>query len=169
MQKALDSLKDVFNQIRSGKASPALFDRICVDYYGTQTPINQVANISTPEARAILIQPWDKESLPLIEKAIMTSNLSLNPSNDGKVIRILMPPLTEERRKDLVKQAKTETEKHRVSLRNLRRDILEEVKKDGATEDEEKMFSSEIQKITDIYMKKIESLLEEKEKEIMEI
>ncbi len=169
MQKILHSLQEVFNQIRSGKASASLFDRVQVDYYGTPTPINQVATISIPEARMILIQPWDKASLPLIEKAILTSNLSLNPSNDGKVLRINLPPLTEERRKELVKQAKAEAEKHRISARNARRDALEDIKKNVSSEDEEKVFSAEIQKITDAFIKKIDAILEEKEKEIMEI
>lgn len=169
MEKILHSLREVFNQIRSGKASASLFDRVQVDYYGTPTPINQVATISTPEARTILIQPWDKASLVLIEKAILTSSLSLNPSNDGKVLRINLPPLTQERRKELVKQAKTEAEKHRISVRNARRDILEHIKKNEQAEDQEKIFAAEIQKITNTYMKKIDTLLEEKEQEIMEI
>lgn len=169
MEKILHSVREVFNQIRSGKASPTLFDRIQVDYYGTPTPINQIATISTPEARTILIQPWDKASLPLVEKAILTSSLSLNPNNDGKVLRINLPPLTEERRKELVKQSKVEAEKHRVSLRNVRRDILEEIKKNIRTEDEEKVLTTEIQKIVDLYMRKIDVILDEKEKEIMEI
>lgn len=169
MQKILHSLQEVFNQIRSSKATSSLFDRVQVDYYGTPTPINQVATISIPEARMILIQPWDKASLPLVEKAILTSNLSLTPSNDGKVLRISLPPLTEERRKELVKQAKVEAEKHRVSARNARRDVLENIKKNVSSEDEEKIAASEIQKVTDACIGKIDTALEEKEKEIMEI
>lgn len=173
MKKSLSSLKDVFATLRTGRASAALFDRIRVEAYGEKSPINQVANISVPEARLIVIQPWDKELIDEIEKAIRTSELSLNPSNDGKVIRISIPPLTEERRKDLVKQAKNHAEQSRVAVRNIRRDGNEELKKllkdSKITEDEHSKTEAEFQKLTDSYIGKINQILEEKEKEIMEV
>jgi ribosome recycling factor len=144
-----------------------------VEYYGNKSPLNQVANISIPEARLIVIQPWDKGLIGDIEKAIRSSELSLNPSNDGKVIRIAIPPLTEERRKDLAKQAKNQAEQSRVAVRNIRRDGNEELKKllkDGKlTEDEEAKASEELQKLTDSYIGRVNQVLEEKEKEIMEV
>ncbi len=155
-----------------GRASASLFDRIRVDCYGEKSPLNQVANISIPEARLIVIQPWDKNLIAEIEKAIRTSELSLNPSNDGKVIRIAIPPLTGERRKELVKVAKTQAEQSRVAIRNIRRDGNEELKKmlkdTSITEDDESKGSQELQKITDGYITKVNQVLEEKEKEIME-
>jgi ribosome recycling factor len=173
MKKTIQSLKDGFASLRTGRASAALFDKIRVDCYGEKTPLNQVANISIPEARLIVIQPWDKGLIGEIEKAIRSSELSLNPSNDGKVIRINIPPLTEERRKDLVKLAKSQAEQNRVAVRNIRRDGNDELKKllkDGdLTEDEESKNSEELQKVTDSYVTKINQVLEEKEKEIMEV
>jgi ribosome recycling factor len=173
MKKTIASLKDGYGALRTGRASPALFDKVRVDYYGEKTPLNQVANISTPEARLIVIQPWDKGIIGEIEKAIRSSELSLNPSNDGKVIRIAIPPLTEERRKELVKQAKGQAEQSRVAVRNIRRDGNEELKKllkeKGLTEDEETKHSEELQKLTDSYIKQIDQVLEEKESEIMEV
>jgi ribosome recycling factor len=173
MKKTVANLKDGFSALRTGRASPALFDKIRVDYYGEKSPINQVANISVPEARLIVIQPWDKALIGEIEKAIRSSDLSLNPSNDGKVIRISFPPLTEERRKDLVKQAKNQAEQSRVAVRNIRRDGNDELKKslkDGdITEDEESKSSAELQKLTDAYITRVNQVLEEKEKEIMEV
>jgi ribosome recycling factor len=173
MKKTIGSLKEAYAALRTGRASPALFDKIKVDYYGEKTPLNQTANISTPEARLIVIQPWDKSLIGEIEKAILSSELSLNPSNDGKVIRISIPPLTEERRKDQVKQAKAQAEQSRVSIRNIRRDGNEELKKllkdKELTEDEEKNNSEELQKLTDSYIKQIDTVLEEKESEIMEV
>ncbi|AEF84310.1 ribosome recycling factor [Treponema primitia ZAS-2] len=173
MKKTVSSLKDGFASLRTGRASAALFDKIKVDYYGDKSPLNQVANISIPEARLIVIQPWDKNLIGEIEKAIRSSELSLNPSNDGKVIRISIPPLTEERRKEIVKLAKNQTEQSRVAVRNIRRDGNEEIKKllkDGdITEDEETKHSEELQKVTDSYITKINQVLEEKEKEIMEV
>jgi ribosome recycling factor len=169
MDKIVQNLKESYHQIRTGKASAQLFDKVMADYYGTPTPINQIATISTPEARMIVIQPWDKTTLPILEKAILTSNLSLHPNNDGKVLRINLPPLTEERRKELVKQAKTWAEDHRVALRNIRRDILEQVKKDDVPEDEEKVIRDEIQKLIDTEIKHVDTILMDKEKEIMEI
>jgi len=173
MKKSVGSLKEGFSALRTGRASAALFDRIRVDAYGEKSPINQVANISVPEARLIVIQPWDKNLITEIEKAIRSSELSLNPSNDGKVIRISIPPLTEERRKDLVKQAKTQAEHSRVSIRNIRRDGNEELKKllkdTKITEDDEKKGAEELQKLTDSYIEQVNKVLEEKEKEIMEV
>jgi len=173
MKKSLASLKDGFSALRTGRASSALFDKIRVDAYGEKSPINQVANISVPEARLVVIQPWDKGLIAEIEKAIRTSELSLNPSNDGKVIRISIPPLTEERRKDLVKLAKSNAEQSRVAVRNIRRDGNDELKKllkDGKiTEDEESKSVDELQKLTDTYIAKLNQVLEEKEKEIMEV
>jgi ribosome recycling factor len=173
MKKSIQSLKDGFAVLRTGRASAALFDRIRVDYYGEKSPLNQVANISIPEARLIVIQPWDKALIGEIEKAIRTSELSLNPSNDGKVIRIAIPPLTEERRKELAKQAKGQAEQSRVAVRNIRRDGNDELKKllkdAKLTEDEESKTSEELQKLTDSYISKVNQALEEKEKEIMEV
>jgi ribosome recycling factor len=173
MKKTIASLKDGYAALRTGRASASLFDKIKVDYYGEKTPLNQVANISTPEARLIVIQPWDKALIGEIEKAVLSSELSLNPSNDGKVIRISIPPLTEERRKELVKLAKNQAEQSRVAVRNIRRDGNEELKKllkDGElTEDEESKSSEELQKVTDSYITKVNQVLEEKEKEILEV
>lgn len=169
MEKTVKALGDEFNTIRTGRASTSLFDRVMVEYYGTPTPLNQVANISIPEARLIVVQPFDKNSLVDIEKAILTSDLGLNPNNDGKVIRINIPPLTEERRKDLVKQAKNIAENSRVSLRNIRRDANDAIKKGEFPEDEQKKGVEDIQKVTDDFVKKVNDILAEKEKEIMEI
>jgi len=173
MKKSLVSLKDGFATLRTGRASAALFDRIRVDAYGEKSPLNQVANISVPEARLIVIQPWDKALIGEIEKAIRTSELSLNPSNDGKVIRISIPPLTEERRKELAKQARNQAEQSRVAVRNIRRDGNDELKKllkdSKITEDQESKTVEELQKLTDSYIAKVNQTLEEKEKEIMEV
>jgi ribosome recycling factor len=173
MKKTLVNLREGFASLRTGRASAALFDKIRVDCYGEKSPLNQVANISIPEARLIVIQPWDKNLIGEIEKAIRTSELSLNPSNDGKVIRLNIPPLTEERRKDLVKVAKNQAEQSRVAVRNIRRDGNEELKKqlkDSAiTEDDESKSSAELQKLTDNYITQVNQILDEKEKEIMEV
>ena len=173
MKKTLANLKDGFAGLRTGRASAALFDKIKVDYYGEKSPLNQVANISVPEARLIVIQPWDKNLIAEIEKAIRSSELSLNPSNDGKVIRISVPPLTEERRKELVKLAKNHAEQSRVAIRNIRRDGNDELKKmlkdSSITEDDESKGTVDLQKLTDSYIEKVNHVLEEKEKEIMEI
>ncbi|MDR1901743.1 MAG: ribosome recycling factor [Treponema sp.] len=172
MKKTLANLKEGFASLRTGRASASLFDKIRVDYYGNKSPLNQVANISIPEARLIVIQPWDKGLISEIEKAIRSSELSLNPSNDGKVIRISIPPLTGQRRKELAKIAKGQAEQSRVAVRNIRRDGNDELKKllkDGElTEDEESKASDELQKLTDNYIAKINQILDEKEKEIME-
>jgi ribosome recycling factor len=173
MKKSLASLRDGFATLRTGRASAAIFDKIRVEAYGEKSPLNQVANISVPEARLIVIQPWDKGLIGEIEKAIRSSDLSLTPSNDGKVIRISVPPLTEERRKELVKTAKNSAEQSRVAVRNIRRDGNDELKKlqkDGKiTEDEVSKSSEELQKLTDSYITKVNQVLEEKEKEIMEV
>ncbi|MBP7096845.1 MAG: ribosome recycling factor [Spirochaetia bacterium] len=172
MKKSLAALKDEFNGIRTGRASPSLLDRIRVDYYGEKAPLSQVATVSVPEARLIVVQPWDRSLIGEIEKAIQKSELALNPSNDGKVIRIAIPPLTEQRRKELAKQAKAIAENSRVALRNIRRDGLEDLKKglkDGAPEDQVKKAEDELQKLTDSYVAQVGKALEEKEKEIMEV
>ncbi len=169
MKRSINALMDDFSRLRTGRASAALFDNVRVDYYGAPTPLNQLANISTPEARLIVIQPFDKNSIGEIEKAIQSSDLGLNPSNDGKVIRIGIPPLNEERRKELVKQAKNLAENTRVAIRNIRRDSNEQIKKGDFAEDEQKKATGEIQKLTDAYIEKIGGCLKTKEHEIMEV
>lgn len=173
MKKSLAALQDDFNTIRTGRASTSLFDKIRVDYYGQKTPLNQVASIQIPEARLVVIQPWDKSVLSDIEKAIQTSELSVNPNNDGKVIRINIPPLTEERRQEYVKLAKNMAEQSRVAIRNIRREANDELKKQqksgDLSEDEAKSGEEEIQTLTDEYVEKINELLEKKEEEILEV
>lgn len=173
MQKSLAALTDEFNGLRTGRASASLFDKVKVDYYGQPSPLSQVATISVPEARLIVIQPWDKNLLGDIERAIQKSELSVNPNNDGKVIRINIPPLTEERRKELVKVAKNHAEQCKVAVRNIRRDANDELKKlqksGDISEDDEKRGSDEIQKLTDKNVEEAGKLLEEKEQEIMEV
>ena len=172
MNKSIAALKDEFNAIRTGRASAALFDKVRVDYYGQSTPLNQVATISIPEARSVVIQPFDKSLVSEIEKAVQKSELGLNPSNDGKIIRIAIPPLTSERRKELVKQAKAIAETSKVAIRNIRRDGNDELKKmqkDGSlTEDGLKTTEEALQKSTDKFIADINKILEDKEKEIME-
>lgn len=172
MEKSVNALKDEFNTIRTGRASANLFDRVRVDYYGEKSPLSQVANIAIPEARMVVITPWDKGLIAEIEKAILRSELGLNPSNDGKVIRISIPPLTADRRKELVKQAKSIAENSRVAVRNIRRDGNDELKKmqkDGTiTEDELKTAEDSLQKSTDKFIAEINKIFEEKEKEILE-
>lgn len=173
MNKSVNNLEEEFKTIRTGRASTALFDQLKVEAYGTPTPLNQLATVSVPEARLVVIQPWDKGLLSEIEKAIQKSELSVNPSNDGKVIRINIPPLTEERRKEFVKVAKNMAEQSRVAIRNIRREANDSLKKkqknSEISEDEEKKGIDEIQKQTDSHIKTINELLEKKEKEIMEI
>ncbi len=170
MKKTVASLKDDFASIRTGRASPSILDKLRVEYYGQKSPISQVATVSVPEARLIVIQPWDRALIVEIEKAIQKSELGLNPSNDGKVIRIAIPPLTEQRRKDLVKSAKATTETSRVAIRNIRRDGLEDMKKmHDVPEDAAKKAEEELQKLTDSYIAQINKILEEKEKEILEV
>ena len=172
MEKALKHTANELVKVRAGKASPSMLDGINVDYYGTSTPLNQVASINTPDTRTITIKPWEKNLLTEIEKAIKNSNLNLNPQNDGDQIRINLPSLTEERRKDLVKQAKNEVEAGKVHIRNIRKESNENLKKllkNGISEDEVKGGEEKIQQLTDSYTKKIDEILAAKEKEIMTV
>ncbi len=173
MDKTLQILKNDLASLRAGRANPKLLDRITVDYYGVPTPINQVANLSVPEPRLLVISPWETNMIPEIEKAIMKSDLGINPTNDGKVIRLVFPELTEERRKELVKLANKMGEDAKIAIRMARRNANDQIKKlkknSEITEDEQKMGENEIQKITDEYVKKVDNMIKEKEKEIMEI
>lgn len=173
MSKAVEHVRLELIKIRTGKATTNLLDGVKVDYYGTPTPLNQVGNISTPDYHTITIQPWDKSIIGLIEKSILMSDLGLNPSNDGNIIRIPIPALNEERRKEIVKLCKKFAEDGRISVRNIRRDENEKLKKteksDHFSEDERKTAEAEIQKLTDRYIKDIDELLAVKEKEIMEV
>jgi ribosome recycling factor len=173
MTNAVKALRAELAAIRTGRATPALLDRIKVDYYGTPTPVNQLANISVPEPRMIMIQPWDKSLLKVIEKAIMTSDLGINPNNDGTVIRLSLPLLTEERRKELVKVVNKKGEASRVEIRNIRRDFNDGVKKalkaKEITEDDAKDATDISQKMTDKFTKQIEDVLAKKEKEVMSV
>ncbi|MFO7930883.1 MAG: ribosome recycling factor [Desulfosalsimonas sp.] len=173
MDKTVDALKKELQKIRTGRASLNLLDDVRVDYYGTPTPLNQIASLSVPESRLITIQPWDPSAVKEIEKAIMKSNLGLTPSSDGKIIRINIPPLTEDRRKDIVKQVNKLCEEYRIAVRNIRRDAndsLKSLKKDGdASEDDVSKAFDEIQKLTDEHVKQIDELYKTKEKEILEV
>ncbi len=173
MKKTIGNFKKELTTIRTGKASPALLDGIDVDYYGTKTPLNQVATISTPEARLIVVQPWDKTIIGAIEKEIQKANIGLTPNSDGNIIRLAVPTLTEERRKEIVKSLKKIAEDNKVAIRNIRREsmeILKTAKKDGdLPEDDEKRLEKDVQKLTDKYIEEIDSLLTKKEKEIMEV
>ena len=172
MEKTIASLKDSFNTIRTGRANAAIFDKVRVDYYGTKSPLNQVATIAIPEARSVIITPFDKSLISEIEKAIQVADLGLNPSNDGKVIRIAIPALTADRRKELVKQAKTIAENSRTSIRNIRRDGNDELKKQQKagelTEDGLKTETDKLQKLTDKYIEEINKIYDAKEKDIMQ-
>lgn len=173
MKKSIKSYKDELNSVRAGRANPTLLDRITIDYYGTQTPLNQIANISAPEPRLLVIQPWDASVVSQIEKSILKSDLGLNPSVDGKVIRLAIPQLTEERRKELIKVVKKVSENAKIAIRNGRRDANEQIKKlqkaSEITEDEQKQAEEQMQKITDKYIEEIDNLLAQKEKELMEV
>ena len=173
LAKAITGLKNSFAEIRAGRANPHILDKILVDYYGTPTPINQMGTVVVAEARVLVINVWDNNALKNVEKAIIAANIGLTPNNDGKVIRISIPPLTEQRRKDLVKSAKAIAEQSRVAIRNIRRDSLEELKKESASEkiaeDTVKKEEEELQKLTDSYIVQVAKVLEEKEKEIMEV
>lgn len=172
MTKSYESLMSEFGTIRAGRANPHVLDRITVDYYGMPTPLNQVANITVPEARMIQIQPWESSMVKAINKAIMVSDLGINPSDDGKVIRLVFPELTEERRKELVKDVKKKGEGAKVAVRNIRRDANEAFKKLKGTEvseDEIKDLEEEVQKMTDKYVKEIDKAIEEKSKEILTV
>ena len=172
MQKTVDFLEESLANIRAGKASVNVLNGVFVDYYGSQTPVSGVASVTVPDAKTILIQPWDKNMIRPIEKAIIDSNIGLTPSNNGESIRLSMPPLTEERRKELVKQSKAEAENARVSLRNARRDAVEAFKKavkEGMPEDEGKDGEAQVQKVVDKFNKLIDASFEKKEKEIMTV
>ena len=172
LEKNLIHTTAEFKRIRAGKATPDMLEGVFVDYYGASTPINQAANVNTPDARTIVIQPWDKSLIRPIETAIINSNLGFAPQNDGEQIRISLPPVTEERRKELAKRSKTESESSKVGIRNLRKDANEKIRKlksDGVREDEMTAGEDRVQKMVDVYIKKTEDLLAEKEKEIMTV
>lgn len=173
MQKSFDNLHEEFGSIRAGRANPHVLDKIRVDYYGTPTALQQVANISVPEPRMLLIQPWEPSMVREIEKAIQTSDLGINPTNDGKVIRLTFPELTEERRKDLAKDVKKKGENAKVAVRNIRRDANDSLKKlsksSDVSEDEIKQLEDEVQKLTDKYIAKVDKAVEEKTKEILTV
>lgn len=173
MDKSLEALSHALAKIRTGRATPALLDNVRVDYYGSPTPISQVAQIKVEDARTLAVTPWEKQLVPAIEKAILTSDLGLNPTTAGEVIRVPMPPLTEETRKGYVKQARAEAEQSRVSVRNIRRDVLADVKsllkEKEITEDDDRKAQDDVQKITDGFIKKIDDLLAVKEKDLLEV
>ena len=172
MKKAIEYLEGDYNGIRAGRANPHTLDKLRVDYYGTPTPIQQVGNVTVPEARVIQIAPWEKSLIKTIEKAILTSDIGINPSNDGNVIRLVFPELTEERRKDLAKDVRKKAEEGKVAIRNIRRDGNDALKKLGKTdvsEDEIKQLEEQLQKLTDKYIKEVDALMEKKSKEIMTV
>lgn len=170
MEKSIGHLESALLHIRTGKASPVMLDSVKAMAYGSPMPLNQLANVSAPDTKTIVVQPWDKSLIPVIHKAILEANIGLNPQNDGDIIRLPVPPLTEERRKELVKQAKTEGEKTKVSIRNIRRDHNEKIKKlTGAPEDLVKKSEAEIQKLTDSFIAKVDTHLKDKEAEIMKV
>ena len=173
MEKSLDNLYSEYTSIRAGRANPHILDKFTVDYYGTPTPLQQVGNISVPEARMIVIQPWEASILKDIEKVLLMSDLGLTPTNDGKMIRLVFPELTEERRKELVKDVKKKGENAKVAVRNIRRDAMDAIKKkgkeDGISEDEIKEYQDDVQKSTDKYVAKIDAAVEEKSKEILTV
>ncbi|MFN5182977.1 MAG: ribosome recycling factor [Bacteroidota bacterium] len=172
MDKAIQHLEAELIKIRAGKANPAMLEGVMVDYYGTRAPISQVANVNTQDARSLVVQPWEKSMLTPIEKAIQAANLGLNPQNDGVIIRIMVPPLTEERRRELVKKAKSEAEDAKIGLRSARKEAIDEIKKlqkDGLPEDEAKDAETKIQQLTDNYSTKCDKHLENKEKEILTV
>lgn len=173
MKKTISVYNEELQSIRAGRANPALLDQIQVDYYGQMTPLNQVASVSAPEPRLLVIQPWDVNLIPIIEKEIQKSDLGLNPSNDGKLIRLVIPMLTEERRRDLTKVVNKNGESAKVAVRNIRRDAMDSIKKlekdKSISEDEKKVGEDEVQKITDKYIKEVDSVTKRKEDELMEI
>jgi len=172
MEKALNHLSSELVKLRAGKASPTMLDGIHIDYYGTSTPLAQVANINTPDAKSIVIQPWEKKVINEIEKAILAANIGVTPMNNGEIVRLNLPPLTEERRKQLVKTVKHEGENAKVSIRNTRRETIEELKKlqkDGLPEDAEKTAVEKVEKMTESYYKKVDDVLGKKEHEIMTV
>ena len=173
MEKTIEVMKHEFNTIRAGRANVAVLDKITVDYYGAPTPIQQIASVSTPEPRMLAIQPWDASALKLIEKAILASDLGINPTNDGKIVRLLFPQLTEERRRDLTKEVKNMAEGGKVAIRNIRRDAIDHFKKaqkaSEITEDELKLLEKEMQDLTDKFVKEVDVESSKKEKELMEL
>ena len=173
MNKTIENLQEKFSEVRAGRANPAILNKVQIEYYGTPTPINQVASVSVPEARLIVIQPWDKSLLSQIEKAINVADIGINPMNDGQVIRLAFPELTEDRRKDLSKDIKKMSEESKVAIRNIRRDMMEEVKKQlkdsEISEDEERAKEENIQKITDKFIGKIDEITDKKIDEIMSV
>lgn len=173
MKRTTEILSSQFDSVRAGRANAAVLDKLRVEYYGTPTPINQIASIATPDPRSLAIQPWDASSLKLIEKAILESDLGINPTNDGKIIRLGFPQLTEERRKDLIKQIKKYAEEAKVAIRNIRRDAMEDFKeqkkKSEITEDDLKDIEKDMQKLTDDFIKEIDVIAAKKEKELMAI
>ncbi len=172
MRKTIEYLEADYSSIRAGRANPHVLDKLRVDYYGTPTPIQQVGNVTVPEARVIQIAPWEKSLIKAIEKAILTSDLGLNPSNDGSVIRLVFPELTEERRKDLVKDIRKRAEEGKVAIRNIRRDgnsFLKKLGKEDVSEDEIKQLEDQLQKATDKFVKEVDVLMEKKSKEIMTV
>lgn len=169
MDKAIIALEDKFTSVRAGRANPSMLDEVFVDYYGTKTPLKQLATIFVPEARQISVKPFDKSLLGKIEKAIFEANLGVTPNNNGESVFITIPPLTEERRKELVKQVKEYAEEGRIAIRNIRKDIIDTIKKDELPEDEERNIVENLQEVVNDYNKKIENLTKEKEKDLMEI
>ena len=173
MNKTISVMKQEYNSLRAGRANPQALDRIMVDYYGTPTPINQVGNISVPEPRMLIIALWDTKMIPAVEKAIQKSDLGINPANDGKVIRLIFPELTEERRKELAKVIRKKAEESKVAVRSIRRDAMEDIKKQKKdnllTEDDQKKLEEKVQKLTDEKVKEIDTIAQAKEKEIMSV
>ena len=169
MDKAIIALEDKFTSVRAGRANPSMLDEVFVDYYGTKTPLKQLATIFVPEARQISVKPFDKSLLGKIEKAIFEANLGVTPNNNGESVFITIPPLTEERRKELVKQVKEYAEEGRISIRNIRKEIIDIIKKDDLPEDEERNIVESLQEVVNDYNKKIEEKTKEKEKDLMEI
>ncbi len=172
MEKAMVHLKSELAKVRAGKATPAILDGVVVEYYGAPTPLSQVANVNTPDARTIVIQPWEKGIIPAIEKSIINANLGLAPQNDGIIIRLTIPPLTEERRRELVKKVKNEGENSKVAVRNIRRDVnaaIKDLQKDGLSEDQAKDAEARVQDMTNKYIARVDEILAEKEKDIMTV
>ena len=173
MNKTINVMKQEYNSLRAGRANPQALDRIMVDYYGSPTPINQMGNISVPESRMLIIALWDTKMIPAVEKAIQKSDLGINPANDGKVIRLIFPELTEERRKDLAKVIRKKAEESKVAVRSIRRDAMEDIKKQKKdnllTEDDQKKLEEKVQKLTDEKVKEIDTIAQAKEKEIMSV
>lgn len=173
MKKSIESFKGELTKIRTGRAHPSLLEHLTIEYYGSEVPLNQVANISVGDARTLTVTPWEKQMVPVVEKAIINSGMGLNPATAGEVIRVPLPPLTEERRKDLIKVVRKEGEAAKVAIRNIRRDVLGDVKslqkEKEITEDQERTAQDDVQKITDKYVAQVDVLLSEKEKDLMEI